>query len=38
MGANNRAFITDFSNDESSYWAYWHYYLGGTLEFDMNVS
>jgi len=38
MGANNRAFITDYSNDSGSFWAYWHYYLGGTLEFDMNVS
>jgi len=38
MGLNNRAFVTDYANDESSYWAYWHYYLGGSVEFDVDVS
>jgi len=38
VGANNRAFITDYANDSSSYWAYYHYFLGGTMEFDVDVS
>lgn len=38
MGADNRAWILDVDEDDSSYWAYWHSYLGGTLDFDVNVS
>jgi hypothetical protein len=38
IGANNRAWITDYAQDDSAYWAYWHLFLGGTMEFDVNVS
>jgi len=38
MGCNNRAWITDFEEDESLYWAYWHDYLGGSLTFDVDLS
>lgn len=38
MGYNNRAWVTDFADDESVYWAYWHPYLGGTLSFDVDLS
>jgi hypothetical protein len=38
LGANNRAWVTDSAQDDSSYYAYWHLYLGGTMEFDVDVS
>ena len=38
MGENNRGFIFDFANDESTYWNYYHQYLGGSISFDVNVS
>ena len=38
MGLNNRAFVTDQPYDDSTYWAYWHKYIGGTLMFDVDVS
>jgi hypothetical protein len=38
MGENNKAFVLDYAFDDSTYWSYWHYYLGGTLEFDVDVS
>jgi len=38
MGLDNRAFILDYAMDDTTYWAYWHYYLGGTLQFDVDVS
>jgi len=38
MGKDNRFFVRDYSTDsEESFWAYQHNYLGGTLEFDVNV-
>jgi hypothetical protein len=38
MGLDNRAFILDYALDDSTYWAFWHYYIGGTLQFDVDVS
>ena len=38
MGLDNRAFILDYPYDDTTYWAYWHYYLGGPLQFDVDVS
>lgn len=38
LGYNNRAWVTDFADDESVYWAYWHPYLGGSLSFDVDLS
>lgn len=38
MGYNNRAFILDYPYDDGTYWSYWHQYLGGSLDFDVDVS
>jgi hypothetical protein len=38
MGLNNRAFVLDNPYDDSTYWSYWHKYLGGTLKFDVDVN
>jgi hypothetical protein len=38
MGANNRAFILDFPYDDETYWAYDHYFLGGSMSYDVDVS
>lgn len=38
MGENNRAFITDYPYDDNVFWAYKHTYLGGCVEFDVDVS
>jgi hypothetical protein len=38
MGLNNRAFVLDQPYDDSTYWAYYHKYMGGTLMFDVDVS
>jgi len=38
MGANNKAFVVDYPYDDGVYWSYWHDYLGGSLEFDVDVS
>lgn len=38
MGNNNRAWILDYPNDEDIYWSYWHDYLGGTFEFEVDLA
>lgn len=38
MGDNNRAWITDYAYDDSTYWAYWHNFLGGTFTLDVDLS
>jgi hypothetical protein len=38
MGDNNRAFVMDGKNDTTTYWSYWHDYVGGTVEFEVDVS
>lgn len=38
MGQNNRAWVRDHSDDSSLYWVYMHDYLGGTMEFDVDLS
>lgn len=38
MGYNNRAWVLDYPNDETTYWSYWHDYLGGTIKFDVNLA
>ena len=38
MGCNNRAWVTDFAEDESMYWGYAHDYLGGSITFDIDLS
>lgn len=37
IGKNNRAFVLD-SNQNDDYWAYYHQYIGGSVQFDVNVS
>ena len=39
MGLDNRAFITDYANEvDTNIWTYKDNYLGGSLEFDVDVS
>ena len=38
MGYNNRAWVLDYPSDETTYWSYWHDYLGGTIKFDVNLA
>jgi len=39
MGHNNRSFVNDMEWSDSTTWTYKHeYYLGGTLEFDVDLS
>lgn len=38
IGENNRAFITDYAYDNDVHWGYKHEYLGGSVEFDVDVS
>ena len=39
MGLDNRAFITDYSNEvDTNMWTYKDNYLGGSFEFDVDVS
>lgn len=39
MGHDNRAFITDYKNEvDTNIWTYKDNYLGGSLEFDVDVS
>jgi len=38
MGYNNRAWVLDYPNETTTYWSYWHDYLGGTFKFDVNLS
>ena len=39
MGLDNRAFITDYNNEvDTNIWTYKDNYLGGSLEFDVDVS
>lgn len=38
MGLNNRAFVMDGKNDTTTYWSYWHDYVGGTVEYEVDVS
>lgn len=38
MHENNKAFVLDHAYDDSVYWSYWHPYLGGSVEFDVDVS
>lgn len=38
MGENNRAFVLDTQQDDSTYWAYYHQYIGGSVQFDVDVS
>ena len=38
MGSNNRAFILDFPYDDTCYWAYEHFFLGGSMSYDVDVS
>lgn len=38
MGLDNRAFVLDYENDDSTYWAYWHDLLGGSFEFEVEVN
>jgi hypothetical protein len=38
MGLNNRAWVLDYAIDDTTYWAYWHNYRGGTFQFDVDVS
>jgi len=37
IGTNNRAWIQDGAQNDS-YWSYWHQYVGGSLDFDVDVS
>ena len=38
MGENNRAFVLDTAQVESTYWAYYNEYIGGSVQFDVDVS
>lgn len=38
MGKNNRSWVTDFAQEDGVYWAYWHPYLAGSLNFDVDLS
>ena len=38
MGKNNRAWILDQNYDNEVYWAHYEDYLGGALEFTVNVN
>ena len=38
MGENNRAFVLDTKNDDSTYWAYYNQYIGGSVQFNVDVS
>jgi len=38
MGSNNRAWILDYPNADDVWWAYWHDYLGGTFEFEVDLA
>ena len=38
MGENNRAFVLDANRDDSTYWAYYNQYIGGSVQFDVDVS
>ena len=38
MYENNKAFVLDYPFDESVFWSYWHPYLGGSVQFDVDVS
>jgi hypothetical protein len=38
MGKNNRAFVLDTNQADSTYWAYYHQYIGGSVQFDVDVS
>jgi len=38
IGIENRGFINDYPNEVDTYWTYKDNYLGGSLEFDVDVS
>ena len=38
MGENNRAFVLDTAQTDSTYWAYYEQYIGGSVQFDVDVS
>lgn len=38
VGDNNRIFILDEDKVDSTYWAYYNQYIGGSVEFDVDVS
>lgn len=38
IGENNRAWILDYKKDDSTYWSYWHDYLGGSFEYTVDLS
>jgi len=38
MGDQNRGFIHDFKFDDSTIWAFYGKYLGGSVSFDVDVS
>jgi len=38
MGLNNRAFVTDYAEDNSVWWSYWHNYLAGSVQYTVDVS
>ena len=38
MGENNRAFVLDEDKIDSTYWAYYNQYIGGSVQFDVDIS
>lgn len=38
MGYNNRAWVLDYPDTSTTYWSYFHNYLGGTFKFDVNLA
>ena len=38
IGENNRVFVLDEDKTDSTYWAYYNQYIGGSVQFDVDVS
>lgn len=38
LGQNNRTWVRDRAIDDDLYWVYYHNFLGGTMEFDVDLS
>lgn len=37
IGANNRAWLLDVNNTDSVEWAYYHEFVGGSLEYNVDL-